>query len=285
MWSASRYWIRNVSRLTRDIFRVSLACIHIVSREDDAFSPAACKENRQQRSIKQLKFVIPQNMKDSRLGCRGIPNQLGVIPRKPEHFSQQADVRALTALQIAESSVPALPWNSGKSRLSLPITSNGCPFGDELHCQAEYVGPVRPTGKERDRDRGRVDRRTAQTLEGSKVRLELREFGNSSHAPASLSSRSSQIVWPMVMCISCIRGVDLVGTHKQRSHTARILPPVSPVRPMIAALHSRAASIARRIFALLPLVEIARKHIARPGMRVRLRVQTRVHTRNRFQSP
>jgi len=62
------------------------------------------------------------------------------------------------------------------------------------------------------------------------------------------------------------------------------LSPDSPVRPMTVILHWRAASIARRIFALLPLVEIASS--TSPGRHgQKARGQKHVHIRNRFRWP
>ena len=66
--------------------RIPLAGIDIVRGEDDFF-PQELVVKRQQRSIEELEFVIPQDMKDSRLGCRRIANELGIVHRHPEELS------------------------------------------------------------------------------------------------------------------------------------------------------------------------------------------------------
>ena len=130
---------------------------------------------------------------------------------------------------------------------------------DEFRRKAVNIRSITTAGEKSHRNLVGLVRypRIGKSVGGRMLHTVLTNLKLLLHAPTSLSSKSSQIVWPIVMCISCIRGVDLQGTHKQRSHTARMRPPVSPVRPMTVTSHWRAASTARRIFGLLPLVDIA----------------------------
>ena len=74
------------------ILGIPLARIHIVRCEDDPF-PQQPVVKHQQRSIEELEFVIPQDMKDLRLGCRSIANQLGIVHRHPEDLPYEAGIR------------------------------------------------------------------------------------------------------------------------------------------------------------------------------------------------
>jgi hypothetical protein len=62
---------------------------------------------------------------------------------------------------------------------------------------------------------------------------------------------------PAVMWICWISGVESDGARRQMSQRDDISPPVLPVKPTVRIRFSRAASIARKMFAERPDVEIA----------------------------
>src|SRR5262249_36225528 len=57
-------------------------------------------------------------------------------------------------------------------------------------------------------------------------------------------SRSSQIICPRSMCVSWIREVCRLGTRNKTSGRSFMLPPVSPVKPIVKRPFDRATSIA-----------------------------------------
>ena len=65
------------------------------------------------------------------------------------------------------------------------------------------------------------------------------------------------MMWPPVMSICWMSGVESDGACRQRSQRAAISPPVRPVKPTRLRPRSRAAPIALRMFGERPEVEIA----------------------------
>jgi hypothetical protein len=81
------------------VVRVPDSRIYVVQGEDDFFSCQFVKEG-EERSVKVLELVIPQNMKDFRLGNHCVRDQLYVIADQPEQFCREFIIPTLPATQI-----------------------------------------------------------------------------------------------------------------------------------------------------------------------------------------
>jgi hypothetical protein len=126
------------------VFRIPNACIHIVHCKNDLF-PQGPVVNDNHRSIKGLKFVVPQDVKNSRLRYCGIANEPGVVRQNSNSLPYESNVWPLTASQIKK-------MHSGLTvifRAIQIIAANQIQvrsLRDELRCQAECVGLVATTG-------------------------------------------------------------------------------------------------------------------------------------------
>ena len=93
--------VLNPQRKTVDrrVFRITPARIHIMDREYDLL-PHQPVEKHEQRTIEDLEFVIPQDMKYLWLGCGGVMDQLGVVLEYSGYFFCETGIPTLIAPQI-----------------------------------------------------------------------------------------------------------------------------------------------------------------------------------------
>ena len=73
--------------------------IYIVRSEKDSLPEEPVVEH-QQRAIEKLKFVVPQDIKDSWLGSGGITNQPAVVQQHPEDLLYKPSIRPFIPTQI-----------------------------------------------------------------------------------------------------------------------------------------------------------------------------------------
>src|SRR5260221_14062553 len=79
-----------------------------------------------------------------------------------------------------------------------------------------------------------------------------------SYAGNKSASTSSQIIWPIKLCVSWIRWVSSLGTISARSQSAAIRPPSRPSKPMTVTPCLCACSHANATFGDCPEVEMAK---------------------------
>src|SRR3984885_14982410 len=72
------------------------ACIYVVHCEGNSF-PKSLVVEHQQRAIEQLELIVPEDVKDSRLGCSDVTNQLDVVSQYPKHLPQEYDISTLAS--------------------------------------------------------------------------------------------------------------------------------------------------------------------------------------------
>jgi hypothetical protein len=81
------------------VIRISLADIYIVYGESNLLAQSLVVQHEND-AVEQLKLVVPKNVKDLRLGCRGVTDQLRVVGQDPVDFSADAGIRSLITSQI-----------------------------------------------------------------------------------------------------------------------------------------------------------------------------------------
>src|SRR5216683_5567507 len=81
------------------ILRVPRASIYIMYRED-IFLAQHPVEHHQEGSIKQLEFVVPENVKYLRFSMRSIPEQSHIKPQNPNSLLCETGVRPLISPEI-----------------------------------------------------------------------------------------------------------------------------------------------------------------------------------------
>jgi hypothetical protein len=128
------------------IFRIAPACIHIVQCEDDLF-PQELVIKHQQSSIEELELVVPQDVKDFRLGCGSVANQSRIVDQNSGDLSYETCVGLLIASQIKKGHSGC----SSEIRAIQVIVTNQVqnhPFRDERRRQTECIGLVGAAGKQ-----------------------------------------------------------------------------------------------------------------------------------------
>src|ERR1035441_3510462 len=86
------------------IVRVARAGVHVVRREYDLLAEQLVKQH-QRGAVKQLEFVVPQNMEDLWFGSKGVADEPAIISQHAENFFQSPGFYALIAAQIEKTNL------------------------------------------------------------------------------------------------------------------------------------------------------------------------------------
>src|SRR5262245_50690833 len=99
-----------------------------------------------ERPIKDLKFVVPKNMKNYWLGCCSVASELAVVLQHSEDLSYEAGTRVLIASEVKKVQTGPIA-EVEEIELIAANQVQGCPFGQELRCQAKDVRLIAAAGK------------------------------------------------------------------------------------------------------------------------------------------